>query len=100
MDSRQKAKNEKALKIITILMIASILLSAVFARAEEHDCTGEECPICQVFQTAKLNLQSIILKAYTFTKQIKYSISFLVLFPVTALLPFSTLVTEKIKLND
>ena len=100
MDSRQKAKKDKILKFVTLIMVAAILLSAVFERATDHDCTGEDCPICQVFQIAKLNLQSIILKSYTFTKQIKYSISFLVLLPATALLPFSTLVTEKIKLND
>ena len=52
-----KAKRMAA-GIMGLLLLAVVLLSALFLAAEaDHDCAGEDCPICAVMQACANTLR-------------------------------------------
>ena len=85
------------------LLFAAVLffLSAIFVPHHiDHECTGEDCPICAVVLLARVNLQNL-----NFTPEIasfagRFSFVSLAFFVPTTIFVFKTLVTEKIRLND
>lgn len=64
--------NKKLTKIPFLIVIFSFIINVVFILIEiNHECTGEDCPICYLLHQVKLNLDgfgigktSIILIAF------------------------------------
>ena len=97
---------EKKKRIAALLLAVTVLLvmlySALFIAAEaDHDCVGENCPICyqiNVCQNALKNLSLAVCAvafAAAFTYTLCRSIS-----ACAAVIPNYTLVSLKVKLTD
>lgn len=88
--------------IIALMMLAIALLSALFIAVEaDHDCTGEDCPICVCIEQCEQTLRQIgggmaagivsVLPAAAFLFiAVYYFIAFL----------SETLVSKKVRLNN
>ena len=97
---------EKKTRIAALLLAATVLLvmlySALFIAAEaDHDCVGENCPICyqiNVCQNALKNLSLAVCAvafAAAFTYTLCRSIS-----ACADVIPSYTLISLKVKLTD
>lgn len=88
--------------IIVILMLFNLLFSAFYIAAEvDHDCTGEDCPICACIAQCESILHQIsdgIVSQAAFV----FPIVFLVvsLFLYTNLFTQETLVSRRVRLNN
>ena len=101
MKSYRKSQKRKISLLFAAVLLAGLFLSAIFVPHHiDHDCTGEDCPICAVILLARVNLQNL-----NFTPEIasfvqRFSFVSLAFFVPTTIFVFKTLVTEKIRLND
>lgn len=97
---------EKKKRIAALLLAVTVLLvmlySALFIAAEaDHDCVGENCPICyqiNVCQNTLRNL-SLAVSAAAFAAAFTYTLCRSIFF-CTAVIPRYTLVSLKVKLTD
>ena len=95
-------RNKCIISIFTAaLLAAAILLSAFYISLEAaHDCTGEDCPICEFIQQC----ENVIRQAYNggFLQAVFVSAIFLYAIDNLERSVFShvTLVTQKIRLNN
>ena len=56
----KKANNQILRAIASTVMIVSIVISVLFLVHEtNHDCTGEDCPICTTMESVSNNLESM-----------------------------------------
>ena len=93
-------------RAIAVIVAAAILLvvifSSVFIAAEaDHDCVGENCPICCQIAVCKGILK--ILSAAVYISVFAIFVSYIFRERAAAFVPFSdsrTLVSLKIKLSD
>lgn len=88
--------------IMGILMLFIMLFSAFYIAAEaDHDCTGEDCPICACIQQCENTLHQI---GDGITSQAAVIIPFVFLlvsiFLFASLFPQETLVSRKVRLNN
>ena len=88
--------------VLCVFFIFSILFSVSFIlREAEHDCVGENCPICYQISVCENTLKNLSLAvcavafATAFTYTLCRSIS-----ACTAVIPSYTLVSLKVKLTD
>lgn len=97
---------EKKKKIAAILLAVTVMFvmpySALFIAAEaDHDCVGENCPICYQISVCENTLKNLSLAvcavaiAVAFTYTLCRSIS-----ACTDVIPSHTLVSLKVKLTD
>lgn len=96
-------KNRRTAAILlTILIIFSLFFSAFFIAAEtEHDCTGDNCPICHEIQVCLQTLNTIG-TALGVTVTVFAVIRFLVIRIAAVFRRFvsRTLVSLKVKMSD
>ncbi|MBR1405076.1 MAG: hypothetical protein IJ558_12970 [Treponema sp.] len=86
---------------VAFVLLASLCLSVFFAHAEfDHDCTGEDCPICAVIQIARTNLQNLDSVPNLAVQNEHISFVALSFLAAGAILILKTPVSEKIKLNN
>ena len=97
-----KKKNRIIAILLAVMVLFVMLYSALFIVSHaEHDCVGENCPICyqiSVCQNALKNLSlavSAVAFAAAFTYTLCRSIS-----ACAAVIPSYTLVSLKVKLTD
>lgn len=103
MSGLGNAKSMRTLAgIVSVLLLIALLFSAFYVVAEaDHDCSGEDCPICDCIQQCERILDQ-------FCNGIFLSVSITIPLFSTALLVFSflriimqdTLVARKVRLND
>ena len=90
-----------ALIISISFFVVSILSLSYIAREEIHDCSGEDCPICACIHQAEQNLKNlgtgvVISSGLDLFLQIdSVRIPFVLVF-----IPCTTLITQKVRLND
>lgn len=96
-------KKQKTLAFLTcVAFIAVAFLSALFIVKEaNHDCTGENCPVCACIQQAEQTLNQL----GTGTPEAAISVPAIVQFAqllvcLFTVVPFSTLISQKVRLND
>ena len=60
MIARKNDSNQILVAIMSAVMIISIIISVLFLVHEtNHDCTGEDCPICAMMEIVSNNLESM-----------------------------------------
>lgn len=88
--------------IMGIMMLVIVLFSAFYIAAEaNHDCTGEDCPICACIQQCENTLRGV--GDGTATELSAVIPVFVILFFAAyfvAELPQETLITRKVRLNN
>ncbi len=88
--------------IIGILMLFVMLFSAFYISAEtDHDCTGEDCPICACIQQCENTLHQIgdgI--ASSAAVIIPFAFLLVSIFHLASLFPQETLVSRKVRMNN
>ena len=96
-----KGQKGKVSLWLALLLLASLCLSAFFLHADfDHDCSGEDCPVCAVIQIARTNFQNLNSAPQISIQNERISFVALSLFAVNAILVSKTPITEKTKLNN
>ncbi len=88
--------------IMGIMMLFIMLFSAFYIAAEaDHDCTGEDCPICACIQQCENTLHQIS-GGITSQAVIIIPIVFMLIsaFPYAVCFLRETLVSRKVRLNN
>ena len=88
--------------IMAIAMLSAVLLAGFFIAIEaEHDCEGEDCPICECLEQCHAILNQTGSAPVT-CKGIVFSVALLITFCVhiTRVFRRETPVTIKVRLND
>lgn len=102
MNAEMRKNKRVTAGIMSILMLAGVLLSIFFMAAEtEHECTGEDCHICEALELCCNTVKRL-------GEGTVAPITFTVLMTFAAILLFSaeteyvrkTLVSQKVRLND
>ncbi len=88
--------------IMGILLSAIVLFSAFYIAAEaEHDCSGEDCPICVCIQQCERTLQQIAAGITELAATLIPAILLAITVPLTVWVSVQgTLVSRKVRLND
>ncbi len=88
--------------IMAVIMLFSLLFSVLFIAVEaDHDCTGDDCPICACIQECGNTL-----RGFTRRTAVRISVVITVLFVLhiavlfTEALSQETLVIRKVRLNN
>ena len=102
MNLSEKKAMRCAAGILGIGMLVIVLLSAIFITVEaDHDCTGEECPICVSIRQCESTLRQIGNSA---AAGIMVSVPVLIVFFAVTLfagiLRQETPVSRKVRLNN
>lgn len=88
--------------IMGLMMLVIVLFSAFYIAAEtDHDCTGEDCPVCACIQLCESTLRGIsdgISVASSVIIPFLFILSAAALF-VTAV-PSDTLISRKVRMNN
>lgn len=88
--------------IMGILMLLIILFSAFYIAAEaDHDCTGEDCPICACIHQCEKTLYQIS-DGIAVQTAVIIPFVFMLVIPVlfTVCIQHETLISKKIRLNS
>ena len=98
-----RTQKQKKLGLIICISFLFVSIFSLFyiAREEIHDCSGEDCPICACIHQAEQNLKNLgtgvvissSLDLFFQTDSIR--IPFVLVF-----VPCTTLVAQKVRLND
>lgn len=57
---KRSSMMETLVAVLGMAMLVVVLFSAVFVASEsQHDCQGDECPICAVLQQCENNLNQL-----------------------------------------
>ncbi|WP_139225885.1 hypothetical protein [Oribacterium sp. WCC10] len=88
--------------IIAMMMLVFVLLSAAFIAAEsDHNCTGEDCPVCECIQLCENTLRKLgggtVPVVFLFLPVVFFSFSFYI--PAFTC-GQDTPVTRKVRLNN
>ena len=88
--------------IICMTFIVTALFSIFFIVKEvNHDCTGEKCPICSCIHQMEQTLKQ--LGTGSTTKVLSIHDSFFIITPLflfIAFIPCTSLISQKVRLND
>lgn len=87
--------------IMVIMLLAIVLFSAFYIAAEaDHDCTGDDCPICACIQQCEniLNQVGDGAARVSMAAPVIFLLLF-VLFPAQSI-PQETLISRKVRLNN
>ena len=88
--------------IMGIMLLVIVLFSSFYLAAEaDHDCTGEDCPICACIQKCENTLRGIG-DGTAIQSAAVIPVLFILLFSVLFVAEFSreTLVSRKVRLNN
>ncbi|MCR4667888.1 MAG: hypothetical protein K5774_00760 [Clostridia bacterium] len=95
------AKRTTAAVIGLALLVAMLFSAFYIAEEADHDCTGEDCPVCACIQICENTLHRLG-DGSTFLLRILAAVFFVVL--VAAVIPAAvsrgTLITRKVRMND
>ncbi len=92
----------KTAVFLTVLFAIVVLFSHIFTAAEaDHDCSGEDCPVCQVVAAVENAFKGLS------AAKVSDSSAFVLFFAAVVLVLFaadevlrSTLITLKVKLSN
>lgn len=88
--------------IMGFLILAVVLFSAFFLAVEaDHDCEGEDCPICSVMHLCEENLHRLGSAAFSPVLIVLPALAFFIISLFSAFdITQETLVSKKIRLNN
>ena len=90
-------------KVFAIFLLIATIFSAAFCTAEhDHDCCGEDCPICAIIQIAEFSLKLLaVCLSFASSKFFETLIEKKAVFTKTVnFFHFNTLFLQKTRLND
>ena len=98
---RQRARRLLAAVGVALLLGSQILSAAYIAHEADHDCSGEECPVCVQLQqcVANFHLTGSGLEADTTTVSLPIIVADRIV-PVEVLPQCRSLVTQKVQFNE
>lgn len=99
---QNKKLNKVRIALAVLLLVFSIFSVINIALERNHECSGENCPICFVISTAEQNLKLLSLTAvFAATSPLFIASNKSVLISSKILLIKSnTLISQKIRIND
>ncbi len=99
---KNKTKQRGAACIMAVMMLLVVLLSSFFIAVHaDHDCTGEDCPICASIQHCENAIRGIGSGVTAVSAVIvPVLISLLLISGGVALFQFDTPVSTKVRLNN
>ena len=88
--------------IVCITLILGVLFSAFYIAHEyEHDCTGEDCPICQYIAECEAFVNQISTGiVFLFTAIAIVSLAIKLIEELSEVFSYDTLVSQKVRLNN
>lgn len=94
-------KNKTLALTICVIFVMSILFSMLFVvKGADHDCSGENCPICACISLAKQTLKQLGSVSVA-AAGMMVCFSLILAFIGTSLtVPCATLISQKVRLND
>lgn len=88
--------------IICMAFIVTALFSILFIVKEaNHNCTGDKCPICSCIHQAEQTLKQLVTGATA--KVLSVNDSFFIITPLflfILFIPCTSLISQKVRLND
>ncbi|ENZ05313.1 hypothetical protein [Enterocloster clostridioformis] len=96
-------KKQKTLAFLTCATFILVALFSILFIVEEadHDCTGENCPVCACIHQAEQTLKQLGTGVAEAAAPAPIMAQFvLTLACVFLIVPFTTLVKQKVRLND
>ncbi len=101
MFSISKGQNKKVSLWLALLLLAGLCLSVFSVHADfDHDCAGEDCPVCAVIQIARTNFQNLNPAPQISLQNNTFFFVVVTLFAVNAIRVSKTPVSEKTRLNN
>ena len=101
MLSISKGQNKKVSLWLALLLMAGLCLSVFSVHADfDHDCAGEDCPVCAVIQIARTNFQNLNPAPQILFQNNTFFFVVVTLFAVKAIRVSKTPVSEKTRLNN
>ncbi|MBQ8014430.1 MAG: hypothetical protein IJ257_08605 [Treponema sp.] len=101
MLSISKGQNKKVSLWLALLLLAGLCLSVFSVHADfDHDCAGEDCPVCAVIHIARTNFQNLNPAPQISLKNNTFFFVVVTLFAVNAIRVSKTPVSEKTRLNN
>lgn len=97
------AKRKKFLSIVVCILFLFVTFVSFFYIIKEtnHNCEGEDCPICESIHQAEQTLRNLGMSAITVITVIAMPILFGIWVVNKSLfITYSSLVSQKIRLND
>ncbi|WP_407428940.1 hypothetical protein [Treponema sp.] len=99
MPSQNSRFHKAASLIFAFLLLFTLTLFSSFHHIE-HDCPGDDCPVCALVQTVKTNLSALNFTPQNFV-QVHQSYGSTLLYTIqSSFCVLLTPVTEKIRLNN
>lgn len=99
---QNKKLNKVRIALAVLLLVFSIFSVINIALERNHECSGENCPICFVISTAEQNLKLLSLIAvFAATSPLFIALNKSVL--ISSKIPLiksNTLISQKIRIND
>lgn len=99
----QNRKLNKIRTVLAVLLMAFSIFSVAYISLEKnHDCSGDDCPICYVINVAEQNLKLLSFAAF-FSVIIRHFSTYkksILKFTRYTYLKSYTLISQKIRLND
>lgn len=99
---QNKKLNKVRIALAVLLLVFSIFSVINIALERNHECSGENCPICFVISTAEQNLKLLSLTAvFAATSSLFIASNKSVL--ISSKIPLiksNTLISQKIRIND
>ncbi len=94
-------KNKFLSIVLAFILLFSFLLN-VFALSHhiEHECSGEDCPVCAIIHIANINIHTLLFKDFHAVQAQSFSLALISFTFVTVFFVLATPVTKKIKLNN
>lgn len=96
-----KKQKTQAFLICTALIIVTLFSVLFIVKEAGHDCTGENCPVCACIRQAEQNLKQVgtgRIEAAVYPPVMAQSVLALVCVFLTV--PCTTLISQKVRLND
>ena len=101
MLSISKGQNKKVSLWLALLLLAGLCLFVFSVHADfDHDCAGEDCPVCAVIQIARTNFQNLNPVPQISLQNNTFFFVVVTLFAVNAIRVSKTPVSEKTRLNN
>lgn len=96
-------KSRKRISLALCMVFLFITFASLFYIVEEadHHCTGEDCPVCAQIREAEQNLRNLGTGAVVYEST--YVLPFLILLVIAAkaaFIPCTSLVEQKVRLNN
>lgn len=90
-------------RILAVMLVIFTIFSLLFSAVEvNHDCSGEDCPICFVIEVTESNLKLLhfALAVFILSQFVKFTSNKIQFSSKKSIFKSNTLISQKIRIND